>query len=74
MKPTPVLELLLLGNRLSKLRKAKGLSMEKFAYEASVSKGNVCDIEGGRRNPRYCTLRSLASALDISVAQLLNGL
>lgn len=50
------------------------MTMERVAYEASISKGNLCDIEAGKRNARYCTLRSIASALSISVSQMLQGL
>jgi XRE family transcriptional regulator, regulator of sulfur utilization len=74
MKEIRYPELKELGKRLATLRKKKGMSMEKVAYEASISKGNLCDIEAGRRNPRYCTLRSIAHALGMQVSQLLEGL
>lgn len=67
-------ELITLGKRLARLRRAKGLSMERLAYEAEISKGNLCDIEAGRRNPRYCTLKSIAGALGIPLSQMLQGL
>ncbi len=67
-------ELSVLGKRISKLRKARGSTIEKLAYETSISKGNLSDIEQGRRNPRYCTLRAIATGLELTVSQLLEGL
>ena len=67
-------ELRELGQRLTSLRKKRGMSMEKVAYEASISKGNLSDIEAGRRNPRYCTLRSIAHALGLTTSELIQGL
>lgn len=63
-----------LGTRISDLRKARGATIEKLAYEIGISKGNLSDIERGNRDPRYCTLRSVAQGLNLTVAQLLEGL
>lgn len=57
-----------LGERISKLRKKKGMSLEKLAYEAGVSKGNLSDIENGKRDPRYTTLLLLATGLEVSIS------
>ena len=48
--------------------------IEKLAYEMGISKGNLCDIEHGKRDPRYTTLRAIAEGLDLSIAQLLRDL
>jgi len=36
-----------------------------------ISKGNLSDIENGRRDPRFSTLRSIASGLGMKLSQLL---
>ena len=63
-----------LGERIAKRRRSRGISLERLAYEMGVSKGNLSDIEHGKRDPRYTTLRSIAEGLEISIAQLLRDL
>lgn len=60
-----------LGQRISSLRKRKGLTLEKLAYEVGISKGNLSDIENGKRDPRYSTLKAIAEGLQIPAGQLL---
>ncbi len=36
-----------------------------------LSKGNLSDIERGRRDPRFTTLRAIATGLRIPVALLI---
>lgn len=71
MEYTQQICLNLLGERISKQRKKRGITLEKLAYEMGISKGNLSDIERGKRNPRYLTLRAIAEGLEISVSQLL---
>jgi transcriptional regulator with XRE-family HTH domain len=63
-----------LGKRIAKVRRSKGLTIERLAYEMGISKGNLSDIENGKKNPRYTTLRAIAEGLDIAVSQLLKEL
>ncbi len=63
-----------LGNRISILRKQRGVTLEQLAYGMGISKGNLSDIENGKRDPRFSTLKSIADGLDISISQLLKGL
>ncbi len=60
-----------LGNRISKERQKRGITLEKLAYEMGLSKGNLSDIERGRRDPRFTTLRAIATGLRIPVALLI---
>ncbi len=64
----------ILGNRISSERKKKGMTLEKLAYEMDISKGNLSDIEHGKRDPRYSTLQAIAEGLEISVSKLLKDL
>ena len=63
-----------LGDQVVKLRQKRGLSLERLAYEAGISKGNLSDIENGKKDPRLSTLLLIASGLDISVSSLLKSL
>ena len=63
--------LLALGERISKQRKKRGITLEKLAYEMGISKGNLSDIEHGKRDPRYSTLKAIAEGLDMHISQLL---
>ena len=63
-----------LGNRISTLRKQRGLTLEQLAYGMGMSKGNLSDIENGKRDPRFSTLKLIADGLNMSISQLLKGL
>ncbi len=64
----------ILGQRISSERKKKGITLEKLAYEVGISKGNLSDVEHGKRDPRYSTLQAIAEGLEISVSKLLKDL
>lgn len=63
-----------LGERISRLRKRQGITLEKLAYSVGISKGNLSDIENGKRDPRLSTLKAIAEGLDISLPKLLQDL
>ncbi len=63
-----------LGERISKLRRSKGMTLEKLAYEMGISKGNLSDIENGKKDPRFSTLVAIAEGLEVSVSTLLKSL
>ncbi len=60
-----------LGSRIAKERRKRGITLEKLAYEMGMSKGNLSNIEHGKRDPRYITLRAIALGLGLSISQLL---
>lgn len=60
-----------LGKRIASERKKRGITLEKLAYEMEISKGNLSDIEHGKKDPRYTTLVAIANGLEISVSKLL---
>ncbi len=66
--------LIILGSRISSERRKKGLTLEKLAYGAGLSKGNLSDIENGKKDPRYSTLLRIAEGLDASISKLLKDL
>src|ERR1700751_2920227 len=61
----------LIGERLRKAGKERGLSVGGLAVVAGVGKGSLSDIENGTRNPTLSTLYSLAGALGMPLATLL---
>jgi len=59
-----------LGQRIKALRKQKGLTIEKLAYENDLAKGNLSEIEKGAINPKLSTLEKIAAGLEISLKEL----
>jgi transcriptional regulator with XRE-family HTH domain len=60
------------GQRVRALREAKGLTQDELATRAGLHRVHVTQIEGGRyESPRLDTLRRLAKALGVSLAELL---
>ena len=59
------------GNRVRKLRKAKGLTQDVLAEKIDISARNLSDIENGKVNPYYSTIYSIAKAFGISMSELL---
>ena len=60
-----------LGRNLRRRREAKGLSQEKFAFEAQIHRTYISDIERGARNPTIAIVQRLADALGVTVSELL---
>jgi transcriptional regulator with XRE-family HTH domain len=61
----------LVGLNFARLRKEKGFTQERFAETSGFTQQYVSDLERGRRNPTVVTLFHLASALDVTPADLL---
>jgi transcriptional regulator with XRE-family HTH domain len=57
--------------RLKQLRAEKGLSQARLAARAELDPSTVNQIERGAREASPATLRKLADALDVSLADLL---
>ncbi len=57
-------ELKKMGFGIAKLIRKSGRSIEKFAYEMGLGKGNLSRIIHGKSDVRYCTLRTIAKGLD----------
>lgn len=64
-------ELIEFGKRLRAWRKAKNLSQEKLALEASLDYSYVNEIENGKINPGLITIMALAEALKVTPAVFL---
>ena len=57
----------IIGNRISFLRKQKGLSLEALAYQSGISKGGLSEIERGMKEPRASTIFLICNTLFISL-------
>ena len=62
------------GRLIRKHRIAKGWSQEELADRASVHRTFVSSIERGVRNPTVTSLHRIASALGLTVSEMLEGL
>jgi len=63
-----------LGKRILEARKLKGISQEQLASDSSIDRSHMGFIEQGRRKPTLSTIYKIASALNISLEQLFQGL
>lgn len=63
----------LLASNLRRLRVARHLSISELARLTSMSKATLSGIEAGRANPTTETLASLAQALRVQIAELLEA-
>ncbi|WP_454264939.1 helix-turn-helix domain-containing protein [Sphingomonas sanguinis] len=60
----------LVGLNFVRLRKDKGLTQERLAEMSGFTQQYISDLERGRRNPSVVTLFHLASALNVTPADL----
>ena len=63
-----------LGERVRQLRLAKNLSQEEFAHLAEIDRSYVGQIERGERNISFKNLWRIATALEVSVSELTEGI
>jgi transcriptional regulator with XRE-family HTH domain len=61
----------MLGERLSNLRKSKGLSQYELADRLGFSRGKLANYEQGSRQPDYGTLQKIADYFEVSTDYLL---
>jgi transcriptional regulator with XRE-family HTH domain len=59
-----------LGKAIRELRHKRGASLETLAGEAGITLNMLSLIERGEGNPTWATVRGIAAALDVSIAEL----
>lgn len=62
-----------IGQRIQTARKRRGWNRERLATEAGVGIVSVSKLERDQGNPTLATLLAVASALDLSLAELLTS-
>ena len=62
------------GDRVQSLRNQAGISQEKLAEMAEMHRTYVSGIERGERNVSLINIMRLASALNVSVSKLMEGI
>ncbi|MFD2133301.1 helix-turn-helix domain-containing protein [Pseudogracilibacillus auburnensis] len=63
--------LIVLGDRLKKLRSDKRITQEKLGKKVNVTKVSISGYENGNRSPDTETLQRLANYFEVSVDYLL---
>ena len=61
---------ILLGNRIKELRKAKGISQEKFALMIGMDRTYFASVEAGKRNISLINIKKIADGLNIPLSEL----
>jgi len=59
------------GDRIAAARKAAGLSQEKLAKKAGVTRASIVNIEHGRQRPPLHLLWQIATSLELEAARLI---
>lgn len=60
------------GRRVRESRTARGLTLDDLAELSSVSRRMIINVESGASNPSIATLLRLATALHVSLAELVS--
>ena len=63
-------QLILVGNKIRKLREESGNSQEYFAIEAGLDRAYYGGVERGERNISILNLIQIASALGVEMGDL----
>jgi transcriptional regulator with XRE-family HTH domain len=62
-----------IGANIKRFRKLRGLTQERLAEKANISRSYLADVERDRYNPSVDTLKAIAEALDVSVDDILES-
>lgn len=60
-----------IGEKIKNLRKQKNISLRKLAKLTGLSKTTLSNLENNTKNPSLETLKKLASAFELTPAELL---
>lgn len=62
-----------IGAKVRTIREARGASQEAFARDVGMDRAYMGKIERGTQNISVVTAARIAAALDVSLAELLDG-
>lgn len=60
-----------IGNRITEIRKLKGISQYKLAKQIMMEQSNLARIEKGLTNPTIKTLLKISDALEVNLEELI---
>lgn len=60
-----------LGRAVKARREALGLTQEQLANDTDLHQRWISNVETGKRNPSYASLRRLAAGLKLSASELI---
>lgn len=63
-----------LGDRIRKLRKARGWTQAEMAERVGIDRSFLADVERGKRNISILNLELIAKGFKVSLAQLFSKL
>ena len=63
--------LIIFGNRIKELRKAKKMTQQQFADLSDLHKNYIGMIERGERNPSLINIQNIAIAFEMSISELM---
>ena len=63
-----------LGDRLRELRKAIGLSQEKFSLKIGMDRTYFASVEAGKRNISLNNIKKIADGLDVTLSELFKNI
>ena len=61
------------GLRVQQLRKATGMSQEKFALSIDMDRTYLASVEAGKRNISINNIKKIADGLSITISELFFG-
>jgi len=70
MKTDQIMKQPELGQKISELRKSKGLTQEELVEQCNISVRTIQRIEAGDVTPRSYTIKTILSALDYDIEQI----
>jgi transcriptional regulator with XRE-family HTH domain len=62
------------GRNLVDARRRRGVSQERLAFAAGLTRDTIGKLENGRRQPRLATILILCEVLRVEPNELLDGL
>lgn len=71
MPAAPVSPQHALGLAVKARREELGLTQEALANDTGIHQRWISNVETGKRNPSYASLRRLAAGLDLSASELI---
>ena len=63
-----------LGLKIQQLRKANGISQEKFALSIDMDRTYLASVEAGKRNISIVNIKKIANGLNVSLRDLFDSI